>query len=74
MASIQVPPLSPFDRTNLKWEAKSNQGNDNERDTQKATIHWAWLDNFFEEKISTQQFPCTFHEESRQCMKKEDMK
>ena len=70
---VQLPPPGPFDRTNLKWEAKSNQGNGNKKDTQKATIHWAWLHDFLEGEMSTRQFPCTFHEESRQCMNRQDM-
>ena len=74
LASVQVPPPGPFDRTDLKWEAKSNQGNGNIKDTHKATIHWARLDDFLEGEMSTRQFPCTFHEESRQCMKGQDRK
>ena len=74
LASVQVPPPGPFDRTDLWWEAKSNQGNGNIKDTLKATIHWDRLDDFLEGEMSTRQFPCTFLEESRQCIKREDRK
>lgn len=39
LKNVQAPP-SPFDRIDLEWESKVNQGKGNKTDTCKATIPW----------------------------------
>ena len=73
-ASVQVPPPGPFSRTDILWEEKINAGNGYRRQTQKATIPWNRLEDFLEGEMSGRQHPCTFVEESRKCIKKDDRK
>ena len=72
--SVQVPPPGPFSRADLIWESKDNVGNGKRRQTQKATIPWDRLDDFLEGEMSGRQHPCTFVEESRKCMKRDERK
>lgn len=59
-----MPPPGPFDRTDIKWDDKVNQGGGTKKTVKKATILWSRLDDFLEGEMSTRQFPCTFVEES----------
>ena len=73
-SSVQIPLPGPFNRADLKWEVKCNQGNGKRRETQKATIPWNRLDDFLEGEMTSRQHPCTFVEVTRQCMKKDARK
>jgi hypothetical protein len=61
-ARLQVPPDGPFDRTDITWEGRTNQGRGRCRDTSRAIIHWDRLGDFVAGEQSMRDFPCTFNE------------
>ena len=40
---LQIPPPGPFDRTDISWEQKINQGRDRSRNTYTTIIPWDML-------------------------------
>jgi hypothetical protein len=61
-ARLQAPPEGPFDRTDITWERRTNQGRGRCRDTSKAIIPWDRLGDFVAGEQSMKDFPCTFNE------------
>ena len=61
-ARLQVPPEGPFDRTDITWEGRTNQGRGRCRDTLRAIIPWDRLGDFVAGEQSMRDFPCTFNE------------
>jgi hypothetical protein len=45
-ARLQIPPSGPFDRTDISWEEKINQGRGRSRNTCTAIIPWDRLEDF----------------------------
>ena len=62
---LQVPPEGPFDRTDIIWEGRTNQGRGRCRDTSRAIIPWDRLGDFVVGEQSMRDFPCTFNEVPR---------
>ena len=61
-ARLQVPPAGAFDRTDILWERRTNQGRGRCRDTFRAIIPWDRLSDFVEGEQSMRDFPYTFNE------------
>ena len=61
-ARLQIPPPGPFDRTDISWEEKINQGRGKSRSTCTAIIPWDRLEDFVDGEQSMRDFPCTFNE------------
>ena len=61
-ARLQVPPIGPFDRTDIAWEGRTNQSRGRYRETFRAIIPWDRLGDFVEGEQSMRDFPCTFDE------------
>jgi hypothetical protein len=57
---MQNPPPGKFDRTDLTWAEKVNQGGGNSKTVQKATILWERLQDFVDGEKERRSFPCTF--------------
>ena len=43
LAKLQIPPLEPFDRTDISWEEKINQGRGRSKNTCTTIIPWDML-------------------------------
>ena len=61
-AKLQIPPEGHFDRTDIVWEERTNQGRGRSRDTHSAIIPWDRLGDFVAGEQSMRDFPCTFNE------------
>jgi hypothetical protein len=61
-ARLQITPPGPFDRTNISWEEKINQGQDRSRNTCTAIFPWDRLEDFVVGEQNMRDFPCSFNE------------
>ena len=61
-ARLQIPLEGHFDRTDIAWEGRTNQGRGRFRETFRAIIPWDRLGDFVEGEQSMRDFPCTFNE------------
>ena len=61
-ARLQIPPDGPFDRTDIAWKGRTNNGCGRLRETFRAIIPWDGLGDFVEGEQSMRDFPCTFNE------------
>ena len=61
-ARLRIPPPGPFDRTNISWEEKINQGQGRSRNTCSAIFPWDMLEDFVVGEHSMRDFPCSFNE------------
>lgn len=60
-AKLQVPPEGHFDKTDIVWEERTNQGRGRSRDTHSAIIPWDRFSDFVVGEQSMRDFPCTFN-------------
>ena len=61
-SKLQIPPDGPFDRTDIVWERKINNGRGRSRETHTAIIPWDRFGDFVNGEQSMRDFPCTFNE------------